>query len=237
MAQDSSPAFLAESCIVLRSKRRDLLEVTVAYGLILVVIWTPRPLQRSLWMVAAGAVAAILWKARHGPQPTGLRRQNFLRSMWVVGVALAVSGVAVAVAVKLDTLRLPEGPVSFIKTYWGYALWSFVQQFLMQCLFLSRMLRLLPAAKSAALATASIFALAHLPNPILTPMTLVWGLAACLLFLHYRNLYPLAIAHAILGITVAATIPGPLVHNMRVGLGYQTYGRPTPASPHLPPQP
>ena len=31
------------------------------------------------------------------------------------------------------------------------------------------------------------------------------------------------IAHAILGITVAITIPGPVVHNMRVGLGYVTY--------------
>jgi hypothetical protein len=39
----------------------------------------------------------------------------------------------------------------------------------------------------------------------------------------YRNLYPLMMAHAILGITVALTVPGPVVHNMRVGLGYLTY--------------
>jgi hypothetical protein len=31
------------------------------------------------------------------------------------------------------------------------------------------------------------------------------------------------IAHAILGITVAITVPGPVDHNMRVGLGYLTY--------------
>ena len=55
---------------------------------------------------------------------------------------------------------------------------------------------------------ALLFALAHLPNPILAPITLIWGLAACLLFLRYRNLYPLMIAHAILGITIAITIPG-----------------------------
>jgi hypothetical protein len=48
-------------------------------------------------------------------------------------------------------------------------------------------------------------------------------LAACFLFLHYRNLYPLAMAHAVLGITVAIAVPGPVVHNMRVGLGYLTY--------------
>jgi hypothetical protein len=50
-------------------------------------------------------------------------------------------------------------------------------------------------------------------------------LASCLLFLRYRNLYPLALAHTILGITVAITVPGPVVHNMRVGLGYLTYAR------------
>ena len=71
--------------------------------------------------------------------------------------------------------------------------------------------------------TAIIFAVAHLPNPILVPFTLLWGLAACLLFLRYRNLYPLAMAHAILGITIAIAVPGPVDHNMRVGLGYLTY--------------
>ncbi len=64
---------------------------------------------------------------------------------------------------------------------------------------------------------------ARCPIPFLMPLTLVWGFAACLLFLRYRNIYPLMIAHAILGITVAMTIPGPVDHNMRVGLGYLTY--------------
>jgi len=84
---------------------------------------------------------------------------------------------------------------------------------------------LLPGARSAAAAAAIIFAIAHLPNPILTSVTLLWGFAACVVFLRYRNLYPLALAHAILGITLAISVPGPVVRNMRVGLGYLTYGR------------
>jgi hypothetical protein len=52
---------------------------------------------------------------------------------------------------------------------------------------------------------------------------LVWGFAACLLFLNYRNLYPLALAHAIFGIAVAVTLPRPVIRNMLVGLGYLTY--------------
>jgi membrane protease YdiL (CAAX protease family) len=77
--------------------------------------------------------------------------------------------------------------------------------------------------RAAALAAAVIFSLAHLPNPILTVVTFVWGLLACLIFLSYRNLYVLAVAHAILGITVAMSVPGPVIRNMRVGLGYLKY--------------
>jgi membrane protease YdiL (CAAX protease family) len=207
-----------------RSRRRDFIEFTVAYGLILLVIWTPRPWQRILWWVAAAAVVAIATASFEGLQAMGLRQENFLRSLWIVAAALLVSAVAVALALRLHTLHVPATPLLFIETYVGYIIWTFAQQFLMQCFFLSRFLRLLPSAKLATLVTAIIFALAHLPSPILAPVTLLWGLAACLLFLRYRNLYTLALAHAILGVTLAITIPGPVVHNMRVGLGYLTYG-------------
>jgi membrane protease YdiL (CAAX protease family) len=100
-----------------------------------------------------------------------------------------------------------------------------MQQFLLQDFFLLRLLRLLRTSTAAVLAATAMFALAHLPNPILTPITAIWGFASCLLFLRYRNLYPLAISHAILGICVAITVPGTLDHNMRVGLGYLTYHR------------
>jgi membrane protease YdiL (CAAX protease family) len=90
--------------------------------------------------------------------------------------------------------------------------------------------------KAAAFATAGLFALAHLPNPILTPVTLIWGFAACLIFLRYRNLYPLGMAHAIFGITIAITVPGPVVHNMRVGLGYLTYSPTHRHAPSMQPQ-
>jgi membrane protease YdiL (CAAX protease family) len=208
----------------LRAKRRDLLELAVAYGLILLVCWTPRPWQRVLWVVAAATVAVLTCLSFEGLKSMGLRRKNLLRSMWVVGAALLAAGAAMVLAGRMHTLRLPGGFVLFIATYAAYAIWAFVQQFLLQCFFLSRLLRLLPGAISAALLAAFIFAAAHLPNPILTPITLLWGFAACLLFLRYRNLYPLALAHAILGIAIAVTIPGPVVHNMRVGLGYLTYG-------------
>ena len=78
----------------------------------------------------------------------------------------------------------------------------------------------------AALATAGLFGVAHVPNPVLMPLALAWGLIACAVFLRWRNLYPLGVAHAILGICIAVSIPRTMDHNMRVGLGYLRYRAP-----------
>jgi hypothetical protein len=156
----------------------------------------------------------------------GLRLPASLRSLWLVGLALLVAGAAVGLADRLHTLHVRGGPGAILQHYWGYAIWAFGQEVLLLDFVLLRLLRLLRDSKAAVLGAAALFALAHLPNPILTPATLIWGVVSCLLFLQYRNLYTLAMMHAILGICMATTIPGPINHNMRVGLGYLKYRRP-----------
>lgn len=224
MGQDAALPQAAGKQISARSRRRDWIEIAVAFGLILAVVWSPRPLQRVLWVVAVAGVAFITGISFDGWKAMGFRTANFWRSLWIAGAALALAAAAIAVAVRFHPLHLPRGgALGFIETYIAYAIWTGVQQFLLQGFFLLRLLRVIPKPAVAALTAAFLFTLAHLPNPILAPLTLLWGFAACLLFLRYRNIYPLMIAHAILGITVALTIPGPVVHNMRVGLGYLTY--------------
>jgi hypothetical protein len=235
MAEAASPSNSTAGFATHRSKRRIFLEVAAAYALILLVIWTPRPWQKILWWVAAAAVAAMATASYNDLQPLGLRGRNLFQSLWIVGAALLMAAVAVIVAIRLHTLHLPVGGTfAFVKTYWAYALWACVQQLLLQAFFLPRLVCLFPSGRNAALIAANLFALAHLPNPILTPLTLLWGFSACLLFLRYRNLYLLGLAHVVFGITIAITVPGPLDHNMRVGLGYLTYHHPVHNSTRLP---
>jgi membrane protease YdiL (CAAX protease family) len=221
--QAGSAAPLGENLVSKRSRRRDWIEIAIGYGLIMAVVWTPRPWQRFLWVAAAAAIVVMMGAGFDGWKAVGLRAANFWRSLWIAGAALVLAGAAVLVAAGMHTLALPAGPLAFVGTYCAYAIWTGVQQFLLQGFFLLRLLRVMRSAPVAALVAAVLFATAHLPNPVLTPVTLIWGFVACLLFLRYRNLYPLMMAHAILGITVAITVPGPVVHNMRVGLGYLTY--------------
>lgn len=204
-------------------RRRDLVELAVGYGLILVAIWTPPPWQRWFDWVALGFVLTVTALSFDGLTANGLRERGFFRSLWVVGVALALAAGAVAVGADLHTLHSPRYPMFFVHRYWAYVIWAFLQEFLLLDFFLRRLLRLLPTRTVAVLATAGMFALAHLPNPVLTPITLLWGAIACVLFLRYRNLYTLGMAHAIFGICIAVTVPAQTDHNMRVGLGYLTY--------------
>lgn len=250
MTNGVAPAANTGDSSITRIKQRALIELAIAYVLIMSVIWSPRPWQRLLWLVAVAAVAAITVRSWQGCQAIGLRRENFWRSLWIAGVALILAAAAVLAAIHLQTLRLPTPlpagigrsddtvghTILFIRRYWAYALWTFIQQFLLQGFFLLRLLRLLPGPRSAAFAAATLFALAHIPNPILTVATFVWGFAACLVFLRYRNLYPLAMAHAILGVTIAIAVPAPVIRNMRVGLGYLNYGHRYPAPALLQPQ-
>jgi hypothetical protein len=203
--------------------RRDLIELTIAYGAILAVVWTPRPAQRLLWLFAVAVIVAVAWRSSETLKSMGLHAANFIRSSWIVALSLILAAGAVVVAARMHTLRWPGGPIQFIEVYAAYIVWAFAQQFMLLSIFLSRLLRLLPNANSAAIWAALIFGVAHLPNPVLVPITLVLGLVGCLVFLRYRNMLPIAMAHAILGVSINMTVPGPIDHNMRVGLGYLNY--------------
>jgi len=202
---------------------RHMLEFWIAYALIALAIWAP-PMEQGL--LAAAALVWVIWSTLcsfEGGPAMGFRVAGLWRSAWVIPVALGLSAAAIAIAAQIGTLHAPVTVSQFFAHYGGYAIWSFLQEFLLLNFFLLRLLRRVPGKHAASFAAASLFALVHLPNPILTPLTVVWGYASCLIFLRYRNLYVPAMAHAILGITIAITVPGSIDHNMRVGLGYLTY--------------
>lgn len=208
-------------------RRRDLLEVSGAYGLIALAVWTPLPYQRWLSLAGLTWVIATTWLSFDGWRETGFRVARFWRAWWVVAAALALAAASAVLAYRLQTLHAPNSPGMFVQRFWAYAIWAFLQEFLLLNYFLLRLMRLMPSPQVAAMTATALFAAMHLPNPVLAPLTAIWGYVACWVFLRYRNIYLPALGHAILGISIAITVPGTVDHNMRVGLGYLTY------RPHL----
>ena len=186
-------------------------------------IWTQIPPREFSTGSPSAWIVATSWARREGWTALGLGAKGLLQSLWVVGAALVLSAIAIFIASRTHTLHRLHGPTPILLHGWGYIVWSIMQQFLLQSYFLLRLLRLLPGKAAPILAATGIFALAHLPNPILTPITLVWGAISCILFLRYRNIYTLGLAHGIMGLCVAVTVPNSLHHHMRVGLGYLRY--------------
>ncbi|MFP5226770.1 MAG: CPBP family intramembrane glutamic endopeptidase [Acidobacteriota bacterium] len=209
----------------LSSRGRDVLELCVGYGLILATIWTANPAQRILYWTAFAfiAVTSILRRKEVGTHGLGLR--GLLPSLWIAGVALVLCLGGIAVAQHLHTLHALYGPVPVLAHLGGYAVWALMQQFILQIYVLMRLLRLgMRRALAIALATV-LFGMAHIPNPVLVVLTVIWGAISCVLFLRYRNLYALALAHGILGMGLAVTIPNDIHRHMRVGLGYIEYAQ------------
>lgn len=207
----------------LTPRTRDLGELAVGYTLILATLWTPNPAQRILYWTAFAWIGLTAILCRKEVATHGLGLRGLLPSLWIVVAAILIALAGIAVAKHLHTLHPLYGPLPVLTHLLGYALWALMQQFILQIYVLTRFLRLgLRRYPAIALATI-LFAAAHIPNPVLVALTFLWGAMSCALFLRYRSLYTLALAHGILGMTLAVTVPNHIARHMRVGLGYINY--------------
>ncbi len=206
-----------------RPATRDIVELVVGYALILIAVWTPLHIQRIIFWLAFSWIVSTTLLARNDRDELGLGLSGWHRSLWVVGIAVALAGTDLLISFWYSALHPLYGPVPVGRHMWGYVIWAFMQQFVLQDFFLLRLIRVLPSRTSAVIIAASLFATAHIPNPLLTVATMIWGLAACAIFLKYRNLYVLGLAHGILGLCIAVSVPNAIHHHMRVGLGYLRY--------------
>ena len=202
---------------------RMLFELGVAYTLITVTVWTSGRSQRVLFYTSGGWILLTSLFPRHTRELIGLKPFGLRRSWWIIATALTFGSAAVVLAARLGTLHLPGRLEQLPMRIFGYVVWSFVQQFILQDYFLYRLRRLTANITFAVVATALLFALAHLPNLLLTTTALFWGITSCALFTRYRDIYSLGVAHALLGLCIAFTIPDAVHHGMRVGSGYATY--------------
>jgi hypothetical protein len=186
----------------------DLIELLLAYGLILFVLWIPDFPQRILSPVALIVTLSIVLARRPSLDDLGLSRRGLARSFWILPAAIVLAILSALVAKQMGTLHaLYKGNFKHIA---GYILWP-------------RLTRLLASDSAAVGLAALLFAAAHLPNLPLTAATLVWGAISCALFRRYRNLYALGLAQGLLGLCFAVSVPDALHHHLRVGLGYLRY--------------
>lgn len=84
-----------------------------------------------------------------------------------------------------------------------YLPWAFLQQMLFQFYLLSRIRTLCPSWHPFAVSTLNglIFGLVHVPHLWIVLLAAIGGTLWSLLYLQYRQLWPLALSHALIGTT------------------------------------
>jgi Type II CAAX prenyl endopeptidase Rce1-like len=198
----------------------NLIQVGVVFGLILVAVWTPQGrLSTVVSLTAAFLTLALTFWSHHSAKEMGLVRPF---SGATVVIALGASFVLIIAAIGAVTRFLgPPQPLPWNRA-WQYAIWALVQQFILQSFMYVRFESVF-GSRRAILAAAGVFALAHLPSPLLTLLSFLGALFFCEMFRRYRNIIPLGFVHAALGLTIAASLPDRVLHHMRVGIGYLMY--------------
>jgi hypothetical protein len=198
----------------------ELWGIGIVFGLVMIAVWIP-PGRTVLVIGATTLLAIVVFTVRSGYSA----RQLGLSNPWSGALEMLVLGAVmaglIAVAGFFTRAWGPAQPAPWHRV-WQYALWAMLQQFMLQSFFFVR-LESVVGAQRAVWAAAFLFAIPHIPNPLLTFLSFVGAVFFCEMFRRYRNLFPLGVIHAALGLTIAASFPDRVLHHMRVGLGYLMY--------------
>jgi membrane protease YdiL (CAAX protease family) len=225
-----SPPFTAGSPAVASPRRRYLVwgEIVIVFVFLELALWAPTLKIRNGWaaIVSITILAFVLIDGlidRSSLKRLGLGLPKLFGASVTLGIGLVMAAFMLLMAISVAG-RIPANPTWFpnLRSAWGYVLWALIQEFILQSFFFNRFEELFGSSAAVWIASA-LFAFVHLPSPVLTIATFVGSLFFCEMFRRYRSIYPLAIVHAMLGLTIAFTIPDSLLHHMRVGLGYLRY--------------
>ncbi len=192
-----------------RSSLTAAIEVAVAVSCILVYIWRFREAYSLSWIpIALGLLISHAVRretpAAIGFGPAGWREAARKMAPWVA-VLIAV---LVGVGLWFETIR----PASFERRLWNlarYLPWGVVQQYLLNGYFLNRLQVVFGAGKErrTLAVTVLLFTGAHAPNPFLMAVAAAGGWICGRLYLRYRNLFVLGLAHGLVGFTLHLVTP------------------------------
>jgi membrane protease YdiL (CAAX protease family) len=202
---------------------RTLAELTIGFAAILVVLWLPTREQLIFGPIALLAPLILVLRQKPTLSDLGLHWRGSVSSLWILPAAAVAATAGILMARAAGTFHELYKPD--LAHVGGYVLWTIYQQILLQDYFMPRLEGVLNTDAAIAFA-AVLFAMAHLPNVVLTVATLVWGAVSCALFRRCRSVVVLGITQGLLGLCFAVCVPDAYLHHMRVGLGYWHYHPP-----------
>src|SRR4051812_28524612 len=193
--------------------------MVMAYALLEWALWSTRPMQQVASVAFLAWIIVTTVTQRRKLRELGLGIDGFAGASIAIPIALLAAALILVGAWLLGTLRPITDPHPLPHAL-TYALWATIQEFLLNSYFYLTLKEVLRTPRRAAVGAVLLFTLAHIPNPVLLAGTLLASIFFVTMFRRYRNIYPLGIAHAILGLTLPLAFPDVVLRHMRVGIGY-----------------
>jgi uncharacterized protein len=198
----------------------SLVEALTVFMMIEGYIWWVREFYPYAWIPMLGFV--LLSHAVRGESPgsLGFDPHEFRPALvfllpWVVNIAMGLWGGGIL----LDTVRYAH-PFVVLRNLAMYIVWGTFQQYVLNGYFTNRALQFCNEKSKAPLISALLFAAVHLPNWFLVAVTFVGGYFSARVFLRYRSVPALGVAHGTIGYLLLMALPDSVTGHLIVGPRY-----------------
>jgi small-conductance mechanosensitive channel len=205
-------------------KKASLTEVACLVFCIEVIMWispftaSPRTTSAGMILIIIVLLIVTFIRDRRPARELGLRTDNFFAALAHLILPLSVF-ILVVVVIGLFAGTLRFGP-RFFSMLVFVPTWALLQQYLLLAFVNSRMRVIFGEGKRSRTATAAIFSILHLPNPVLTVACAMGGYIWASEHEREPNLFASALTHTLASAFLANTLPGWLLKNMVVGYNY-----------------